>query len=279
MSHFAGLVILTPEYRKNHDLDESLEKYSEEVEVPEYSRGEVSDFEKIKFLEYYLVKQNVKSTNVREKLYLELVEQKKKLPFSGETKEERDRCLYYTANENKERYIELFKEFNQCHFNRFDELYKLYGKNWNDGAWRINPISGKWEEYSTYNPYSVYDWYTTGGRWSDSMKTKYGEYVDECLLSDIDWTDFKPEDYEEKEETNIFGEKYHPLKDGVKWHFTKSNVPYCLFVDGEHISKGEMGWFGYSDDKMTEEEWAEKFFEVINRLPEDSSVTLVDFHI
>ena len=48
MSHFAGLVILTPSY--GGDLDESLKKYDENIEVDEYSKGEVSLFDKLSFI-------------------------------------------------------------------------------------------------------------------------------------------------------------------------------------------------------------------------------------
>ncbi len=38
MSHFCGLVIMTPNYLKNHTLEDSLAKYDENLDVPEYSR-------------------------------------------------------------------------------------------------------------------------------------------------------------------------------------------------------------------------------------------------
>ena len=53
MSHFTGLVILTPSYLEKHDLEESLDKYCEHNSVPEYSEGEVSDYEKVTFIHYY----------------------------------------------------------------------------------------------------------------------------------------------------------------------------------------------------------------------------------
>ena len=47
MSHFSGFVILTPDYAKKHNMDESLEKYSEDLKVPEYSTGAVSNIDKV----------------------------------------------------------------------------------------------------------------------------------------------------------------------------------------------------------------------------------------
>ena len=51
MSHFCGLVILTPKYEK--DIDDSLEKYNENVEVQEYCADKVSKADKKRFVKYY----------------------------------------------------------------------------------------------------------------------------------------------------------------------------------------------------------------------------------
>ena len=50
MSHFCGLVIMTPEYAENNGFEDSLEKYNENMEYEPYVSGEVSDYEKVNFL-------------------------------------------------------------------------------------------------------------------------------------------------------------------------------------------------------------------------------------
>ena len=276
MSHFAGLVVLTPDYLKNHSFEDSLAKYNEQLEVEEYSRGEVDDFEKIQFIEYY--SKNKIKKNLKEMLYKNLVK-------SGEVETydplkhnyEKERYLYITMSDHKEEYVELFKKNYPKLFDNFSSLYAEKGEDWNGGNWRINHLTGNWEEYSTYNPDSVYDWYSLGGRWDSLIKTKDNEFVNECFLEEIDWTDFSPDDYEDEEKEDWDGTKYKPLKDGVKYHFTKSSVPYCLFVNGEYTSRGKMGCWGISRDEK--EDWEEQFFEIIDRLPEKSEVYLIDFHI
>jgi hypothetical protein len=69
MSHFCGLVILTPSYSQSKNLEDSLAKYDENLKVPEYSNGEVSDFDKIRFIEYYLEKDG-KNFNASERKVL-----------------------------------------------------------------------------------------------------------------------------------------------------------------------------------------------------------------
>ena len=157
MSHFCGLVVLTPKYLENHNLEDSLEKYNENLEVPEYSKGEVSDYEKVEFIMYYLKEDNVELIDLKEKLYSKLLEEGRIEPYSEEKDGERYRFMFRVVYDNKERYVELFKETYPEYFSKFDEMYEEHGDDWNGGDWRINPISGKWEEYSTYNPNAVYE--------------------------------------------------------------------------------------------------------------------------
>lgn len=54
---------------------------------------------------------------------------------------------------------------------------------------------------------------------------------------------------------------------------------YALVKDSKWYSKGEMGWFGMSDDKVSQDEWNEKFNQLIDECPDDTRFTLVDCHI
>jgi hypothetical protein len=54
---------------------------------------------------------------------------------------------------------------------------------------------------------------------------------------------------------------------------------FAVLKDGEWYAKGEMGWFGMSDDKLTEEQWSTKMRELIDGLDDDDVVAIVDCHI
>jgi hypothetical protein len=272
-------VVLTPKYSKKHDLEDSLAKYDENLEVDEYSNGKVDDCDKVRFLEYYFEQDGIEFVDVKEAVYNELLKEGKVLPFNDGIDGDKDTYLYRAMYNNREKFTEAFIKANSELCKTFGELYEKHGEDWNGGSYRINPETEEWEDYSTYNPESMYDWYEIGGRWDKSIKKKDGKFVNECLLGEIDWTDYSPDDYEEEEQENIWGEKYKPLKDGVKWHFTEGNMPYCLFIDGENHSQGKMGWWGMSDDKYTSEEWNKIALEHLKELPEDSTVVCVDFHI
>lgn len=66
----------------------------------------------------------------------------------------------------------------------------------------------------------------------------------------------------------------------LAWNEDMAVTGYYAFVkDGEWIARGDMGWFGMSDDKVDEAEWRAKIRELIEGLPEDTWLTTVDCHI
>ena len=54
---------------------------------------------------------------------------------------------------------------------------------------------------------------------------------------------------------------------------------YAFVKDGKWYEKGEMGWFGCAHNEMDEDEWLVKFNQMIDELPGDTLLTVVDCHI
>lgn len=121
------------------------------------------------------------------------------------------------------------------------------------------------------NPNAKWDWWVIGGRWSGMLKLKpkvkpdkmsYGEqawlsnesrkigYVDSARICDIDF-------------------------DGMKSDFKT----YATVMNGKWLARGDMGWFGLSDEKLSEDEWAKKFRELLSSLDPNTRITVVDCHI
>ena len=219
MSHFCGLVILTPKYEK--DIDDSLEKYNENVEVQEYCADKVSKADKKRFVKYYTGKR------------------------------------FYTKKS-------------------FEELYAEKGAEWNSNQWRKDE-KGVWQVYSTYNPNSKWDWWCFGGRWTNCIKTKSGEFVDECKLGEIDFKPYPEDCYEDAE--NWRGEPYKRLKEEYKFHYAKGDMPFCIIIDGVWYEKGQMGWWGMTSNEKNDDDWEKEIENLLATLPEDSDVYNVDFHI
>lgn len=54
---------------------------------------------------------------------------------------------------------------------------------------------------------------------------------------------------------------------------------YAVVVDGKWHSKGEMGWFGFSNDDKEQSEWSAEINNMLDGLPDDTLITIVDCHI
>ena len=281
MSHFCGLVIMTPEYAENNTFEDSLEKYNENIEYEPYVRGEVSDYEKVRFLEYYN-KDKVNEDAIKN----EFVDTHSGVEgfqsfedFKNEWgSDDRNRYIHTLAYDHKDEYCKFFIEKFPELFADFDNQYEEHGEDWNSSSWKKNG-NGVLEEWSTYNPDSKWDWYSLGGRWGKSIKTKSGEFVDKCFLDEIDWSPFKPEDYEEETQKDWSGKEYHPLKDSVQYHYTENDVPFCVIIDGVWYERGKMGWWTFVSDEKEKSDWNEEFMTLVKTLPEKSLVANYDFHI
>lgn len=281
MSHFCGLVIMTPEYAEYNGFEDSLEKYNENMEYEPYVSGEVSDYEKVRFLEChnndkvneYAIKNEFVDTHAGVDGFQSFEDFKNKCGS-----DDRKRYVYTLVYDHKDEYSKFFIEKFPELFADFDNQYEEHGEDWNGSRWKKND-DGVWEEWSTYNKNSKWDWYSLGGRWSKCIKTKSGEFVDECFLDEIDWSPFKPEDYEEETKKDWSGNEYRKLKDSVKYHYTENDVPFCLIIDGVWYERGKMGWWACVSDGKENSDWNEEFMNLIKALPEKSIVANYDFHI
>ncbi|ELP2194011.1 hypothetical protein VZ50_003714 [Salmonella enterica subsp. enterica serovar Champaign] len=103
------------------------------------------------------------------------------------------------------------------------------------------------------NPNAKWDWYQLGGRWDGFFLHKSGIRTNSLKKGEIDFAGM--------------------LAD--KTFFS----PYAIIHENTWISKGEMGWWGISNDAMTQEQWDEKVSELISELPNDTMLSLYDCHI
>lgn len=288
MSHFCGLVILTPEYAKAHGMDESLAKYDESKEMPEYRKRDVKDSEIIDFLEAYLYGKEADAPvradyEAFKKSFVKFMRGKKgfftEKQFDIDFPRNKGGNAYvnHLIYKNEDRYAEYFKAHKPEVFAQFPELYKKHGEDWDGNAYRLDE-NGVWAVYSTYNPDSKWDWYTVGGRWRDSIKTKDGEFVDMCKFGEIDFEPYPEDSYEDG--TDWLGNPCKKLKDGLEWHYdNKDNFPFCIVIDGVWCEKGEMGWWACVSNEKDPEDWHEEVKTLLAKLPADSFVYNVDFHI
>lgn len=79
----------------------------------------------------------------------------------------------FVDSDEKERFMECYLKDNPEEKDySFEDLYRKHGSDWNNFAWKLDEATGKWMEYTTYNPDSKWDWYQLGGRWNGFFKKK-----------------------------------------------------------------------------------------------------------
>jgi hypothetical protein len=56
-------------------------------------------------------------------------------------------------------------------------------------------------------------------------------------------------------------------------------VPYALVRDSQWYARGDMGWWGISSNEQNRGDWNRKVNELLDSLPDDTLLTIVDCHI
>ena len=154
---------------------------------------------------------------------------------------------------------------------------------------------------STYNPNSKWDWYVVGGRWSNMLKTKDGEYVDSCLVKDLDLTPNK-EEYDaairfwelvvedqplcegEEQPHSWYNKDYYIKRYGTKENYARIESQLYTYAvvmpDGEWYEPGQMGWWGISGASPENQgEWDENYHKFLEEADPNWIITIVDCHI
>lgn len=70
-----------------------------------------------------------------------------------------------------------------------------------------------------------------------------------------------------------------PRADYIQQARDRATVLYAVVMGGQWIAKGDMGWWGMSHDKVSEADWCAKINSMIDALPDDTVITVVDCHI
>lgn len=196
-------------------------------------------------------------------------------------------------------YRELYPTFDE-----FMSEYHGYKKNEETGKY------GYWE-----NPNAKWDWYTIGGRWSDSLLLKSGKRADAAQIKDIffiEKTDHEgltvdiegyqvpatlaPEfqimvaeaakAWEEMMAGRSFYRPEYILKRyGDKQSYIREVLSFTTYAvitpDGEWHAKGDMGWFGMGSESPEEaRNFNKSYFDTfIKASNPDHYLVVVDCHI
>lgn len=59
----------------------------------------------------------------------------------------------------------------------------------------------------------------------------------------------------------------------------RAGITRVIVKDGVWMERGRARWFGVFDDVMSEDEWDRRYWELLESLPDDTLLTIVDCHI
>lgn len=154
--------------------------------------------------------------------------------------------------------------------------------------------------YTTYNQQAKWDWYTVGGRWSNTVDG------DSCLVRELPlkkevskeevskmetyYNAITAEDKTEEQKTllkasfllykpSYYREAYPTFEDYL--NSTTSFSTYAILTaDGEWMEPGQMGWFGMShSEPYKESHFYEAIHDVIKKASGEDVFVVVDCHI
>lgn len=163
---------------------------------------------------------------------------------------------------------------------------------------KCDECHGSGTRKTTYNPDSHWDWWTIGGRWTGAFTPDYDpsedpRNIETCNLCEGTGkrNDALGKDHRKRDPSygcngcNGTGKSvkfsYEPHGGDIMplSKVPKSVIPYSLVTpDGEWHQKGEMGWFGMSDNEKDEKVWT-KTVRSLFRKHKDCLAVVVDYHI
>jgi hypothetical protein len=272
MSHYTVLVINT---KGKNDVDAQLAPFDENIEMPEYEKGEVSADDIQRFISYYTEKDSSLKGMPLKELY-----DLKGEDWNGECWKFNDdgtivELSTYNPNSKWDWYevggrwagsLKLKDEIkpeNEPNFSwGWSEEAKREAlmKNLTDQAHKGQiDFEGMRDAEAFDNAMRFWEIYVDG----DEPKNKEEEEL-------VKHTFYKPQYYRDRYKSKT-------LYATCVTNFTT----YAVLKDGKWYAPGEMGWFGMSSEDGDEGlEWDLKFYdEFIKDLPDEALLTVVDCHI
>jgi hypothetical protein len=281
MSHFTVLVI-------GDNVEEQLEPYNENIKVEAYKEGcYCARNRKYKYVNKKLKDEGLNVDTYREKF--QKIPEDDKPEWRVFIKEIIDRDKELTESEEVAK-IGPDPECEACH--------------------------GTGLRKTTRNPNGKWDWYSIGGRWSGFFKVKAGKtgklgrpgvfgnepgegYVDQIRKGDIDFIGmYEDQEKELKERYDEAVSEYKagkskcdiefmwgvdlktPKDEFVEKCMSKNIImTFAVVKDGKWYERGEMGFWAVVTNEKESDVWETEFVKLIEGLPDDTLLTVVDCHI
>lgn len=280
MSHFTVLVI-------GEDIENQLAPFNEDIVLPPYKVGEVPEEDKLRFIKYYNKEFDSEKENIDEK-------------FNSLYKEFGDD---WNSNSWKKDSQGIWVEYSTYNPNSKWDWYSIGGR-WSDFFKLKNGKYADEAKKSDIDFQSMRDDAKAKAlkRYAEIEKLFNGEIPklehtwDEVLAMDLPNINDKRDFYHNQPAMKRVAELKLAHSETLGFFFDIDDFnctveefgekayngaisTYAMLIDGEWVEKGEMGWFGLSNDKVSQDDWNVKLNEVIDKCDSDVMFTLVDCHI
>jgi hypothetical protein len=279
------------------DVDKQLEPFNENIRMPryvEYTRGEL------------IKKGREKIENYKNGPYADFL----KDPEKYEAKCKNPSHMKYIRDEfpeklkwtDKEIYQEETKWYEPEDIGEEGEVYSTYNPK---SKWDWYQVGGRWSGFFTLKSGKK-------GELGEKSWCNRGEEIeedkaDQAKKGDIDWEKMLSENFEKysqkyDEFEKLLEEDPEKAKKDAYWEYGIENtgenfeedwkpesreqyllgsVPstFAVLKDGEWYERGKMGWWAMVADEKEQGKWNEEFKKLIEELPDDTLLTVVDAHI
>lgn len=297
MSHFAVMVI-------GSDVEEQLAPYDENIEVPEYRSGDVTEEDKQEMLKYY------NSSRTDEKKYTSFEEcyAVHGEDWNGNKWRKDDNgvwACYSTYNpKSKWDWYSVGGRFSGAYITHVKEGVELQPENF--GQWYgegVDSIEKKYIDFDAIRKEAEDEarehYRYVASLFEDGIipriKMKWEEVVQKFEgkpLKELDniykaqdgvikWEEIsKKHKNDEKFSTCDVIDDYQCTEDEyVELAGKKSFLPFAVVKDGEWYERGEMGWWAMVSNEKSEEEWYETVRRLLDETDDDELITIMDCHI
>lgn len=289
MSHFTCMVI-------GFKAEEQLAQFNEDLRVPEYARGEVSEKAKLKMLSHYMKEKEVVFDSF-EQCY----------ELFGED---------WNDNQYRKDTDGIWREYSTYNPDSKWDWYQLGGR-WS-GSFRLKPgkkgVTGESGVFGNETGIDQafkkdIDFEAMYAEAAENSRKCYREVVEACggsipkleiaapdlrtdLPNDADYKSLWAE-YHAQESVRLFQQKVSNDPFGLRlddfqctedeYVLNAENAAISTFayvLNGEWHQRGQMGWFGcVSDMTMSQAEWNKHMREMVEALPDNTLISIYDCHI
>lgn len=291
------------------DVEEQLAPYNENIKVPEYCRGEVTEKDKNNMVKYYRENENKEYSSFDE-CYAENGED-----WNGNTwrKDENGIWSEYSTYNPKSKWdwYSIGGRWSGEFITHVKDSVELQDENYGEGSWchknvGIDSIEKKYIDFDAIRKeaedeargyYRGIASLFKGGiipkvnmTWKqicDMFPEKSRDELNEIYSAQDgvqEWDRAVKEDRQRGDDRKIgfftTVDDFQMSEDEyVKQAGDNSFVPYALVKDGKWYERGTMGWWGVSMNEQDPEEWRKFVQKILNETSDDTLITIVDCHI